>query len=342
MVKYIKILRLISLYYINSRFSRGRYKMFEKFASQFDGKEAIRISGLGPYSLRDTMECGQCFRYEKTERADGVDEYIIVVGDELIRVAQRERGELFFIGMSDEVFESVAVPFFSLERDLDEVRRSVIENTDSEWLKRAADFGSGIAILTQNPWEALVSFIISQNNNIPRIRKIVREISAEYGINLSTKNDYNSCPLKLIEGVLSNESCKTCGRCFTFPSAYDILENPEGLLPSKPGFRYGYILDAAEKVATGKIDLSEIKAKSSYEYTLETLKGIKGVGDKVASCCALFGFSNLEAFPIDVWMKRAIDTYFNGHLDHTALGPYAGIAQQYIFHYIRNENKIES
>ena len=313
--------------------------MFEKFASHFDSKEAIRVSGLGPYSLCDTMECGQCFRYEKIERKDNVDEYIIVVGDELIHVAQKERGELYFIGMSDEVFETVAVPFFSLERDLDEVRKSVIASTDSKWLKSAADFGSGIAILTQNPWEALISFIISQNNNIPRIRKIVREISAEYGTNLSTKNDYNSCPIGMINEKPNDNACKKCGRCYTFPTAESILQNPEGLLPSKPGFRYGYILDAAEKVATNTVSLEEIKAKQSYEYTLEALKTIKGVGDKVASCTALFGFGNLEAFPIDVWMTRAIDTYFDGHLDHAALGPYAGIAQQYIFHYIRNENK---
>ncbi len=313
--------------------------MFEKFASQFDGKDAIRIIGLGPYSLVDTMECGQCFRYEKIERADNVDEYIIVVDNELIHVAQKERGELYFIGMSDEVFKSVAVPFFSLERDLDEVRRSVIDNTDSEWLKSAADFGSGIAILSQSPWEALISFIISQNNNIPRIRKIVREISAEYGINLSIENDYNSCPIGVISEKPNSSACKKCGRCYTFPTAENILQNPEGLLPSKPGFRYGYILDAAEKVASSTVSLEEIKAKASYEYTLEALKTIKGVGDKVASCTALFGFGNLEAYPIDVWMKRAIDAYFDGHLDHTALGPYAGIAQQYIFHYIRNENK---
>ena len=93
-------------------------------------------------------------------------------------------------------------------------------------------------------------------------------------------------------------------------------------------------------MASATVSLEEIKAKSSYEYTLESLKTIKGVGDKVASCTALFGFANLEAFPIDVRMKRAIDTYFDGHLDHAALGPYAGIAQQYIFHYIRNEDKI--
>ena len=313
--------------------------MFEKFETTYDGKNAIKVVGLGRYSLTDTMECGQCFRYEKIEREDDTDEYLTVVGGELIHVAQRERGELYFIGMTDEVFENVAVPYFSLGRDLDAVKKSVIGNTSSEWLKAAADFGAGIAILSQNPWEALLSFIISQNNNIPRIRKIVREISAEYGTNLSIKNDYNSCPLSLINGKPNEDACKKCGRCYTFPTAENILARPDGLLPSKPGFRYAYILDAAEKVVTGKVSLEEITEKSSYKYTLECLKTIKGVGDKVASCTALFGFGNLEAFPIDVWMKRAIDTYFDGHLDHTALGPYAGIAQQYIFHYIRNESK---
>ena len=313
--------------------------MFEIFDCQFDARSAIRVEGLGPYSLPDTMECGQCFRYEKIERADGIDEYLTVVGGELIDVAQVRHGELYFIGMEKETFYEVAVPYFSLDRDLDGIKTSVVDSTDSEWLKAAADFGSGIAILTQDPWEALLSFIISQNNNIPRIRKIVREISAEYGTNLSIKNDYNSCPLSLINEKPNEESCKKCGRCYTFPTAENILARPDGLLPSKPGFRYAYILDAAEKVASGVVSLEKITAEHSYEYTLEALKTIKGVGDKVASCTALFGFSNLEAFPIDVWMKRAIDTYFDGQLDPTTLGPYAGIAQQYIFHYIRNENK---
>ena len=313
--------------------------MFKKFDGQFDGKNAIYVQDLGAYSLADTMECGQCFRYEKVEREDGADEYITVVGNELIRVAQVRPGELIFPEMSESVFNSVAIPYFSLERDLEEVRRSVAEHTDSEWLKEAADFGAGIAILSQDPWETIISFIISQNNNIPRIRKIVREISAEYGCNLSIKNDYNSCPLSLIDGKPNESACKKCGRCYTFPTSENIMENPDGLLPSRPGFRYGYILDAAEKIGSGKVNLEEIKEKNSYEYTLESLKTIKGIGDKVASCAALFGFGNLEAFPIDVWMKRAIDTYFDGKLDHTALGPYAGIAQQYIFHYIRNEEK---
>lgn len=313
--------------------------MFEKFDTVFDGSAAIGARNLGKYSLFDTMECGQCFRYERVPREDEYAEYLTVVGNNVIRVAQKERGELIFPGISDEVFRKVAVPYFALERDLASVKESVVASTDSEWLKNAAEFGEGIAILSQDPWEALISFIISQNNNIPRIRKIVREISAQYGECLSIKYDYNCCPLKLIEGNPTEDICKSCGRCFSFPTAEGILNNPEGLLPSKPGFRYGYILDAAEKIVSGSVDLADVKAHASYEYTLEALKAIKGVGDKVASCTALFGFGNLEAFPIDVWMKRAIDTYFGGNLDHTKLGPYAGIAQQYIFHYIRNENK---
>ena len=313
--------------------------MFDKFRGKFDSEDAIFVTGLGEYSLSDTMECGQCFRYERIERGDGIDEYMTVTRGKLLRIAQTKRGELIFPGMDDETFEAVARPYFSLDTDLEAVKRDITERTESEWLKSAAEFASGIAILKQEPFETLISFIISQNNNIPRIRKIVREISAEYGSRLNLKNDNKTCPLGLINGSPSDDACKKCGRCYSFPDASDILKNPEGLLPSKPGFRYGYILDAAEKVYKNEVSLDDISKKNSYAYTLEQLKSIKGVGDKVASCTALFGFSNLEAFPIDVWMKRAIDTYFDGKLDPTALGPYAGIAQQYIFHYIRNIEK---
>lgn len=132
------------------------------------------------------------------------------------------------------------------------------------------------------------------------------------------------------------EKCAECGICYSFPTPRAVLDYPEGLLPSKPGFRYKYLMDAADKVYSGEVDLEKIEAVASYDHTMEELKRIKGVGDKVASCVALFGLSNLEAFPIDVWMKRAIDEYFDGNLDPQSLGKYAGVAQQYIFHYIRN------
>ena len=308
--------------------------MFSKIKTEVDGIASIKVTGLGRYSLTDTLECGQCFRFEKKIGADKT-EYVGVVKGILVDVIEENTGELIFVGASDEEADKL-IEYFALDRNQAKIREEISALTDSDWLRRAAEYGEGIAILRQDPWEALVSFIISQNNNIPRIKKIVREISAEYGVNLCLQGGADKCPFGVISTTPCQEKCKTCGRCYTFPTARDILDRPEGLLPSKPGFRFSYILDAAEKVASGKCSLEDIKSKNSYLYTMEELTKIKGVGPKVASCTALFGFANLEAFPIDVWMKRAIDTYFDGKLDPEALGRYAGIAQQYIFHYIRN------
>lgn len=308
--------------------------MFDKSITKFNSEDAILIRGLGELNLADTLECGQCFRYERLKDGDG---YLFVSGDALIRVYQKKPGELIFCGIDDDTFERVARPLFSLDRELDSIKNEVKERTDSEWLRRAADSAGGIAILSQAPFEALISFIISQNNNIPRIRKIIKQICAEYGVNLCLQGMKSpKCPLGLVKGTPCEENCRLCGVCYSFPTAEDILSRPEGLLPSRPGFRYKYILDACEKVHSGEVNLLAIANRGEYAYTLDELKKIKGVGDKVASCVALFGFGNLDSFPIDVWMKRAIDTYFDGRLDPASLGRYAGVAQQYIFHYIRN------
>jgi len=311
--------------------------MFHKKTEDIDGRSAIVVSGFGKCDLRDTFECGQAFRYEKIKDADGYVEYMTVVGDTLVTVGQRERGELIFY-LDDETFERVALPYFTLSTDYAKIKDDIIERTDSEWLKNAAEAAEGIVILAQEPWEAVFSFIVSQNNNIPRIRKIIRAISAHYGENLAIKYSLVKCPLGKCDNP--NESfCRECGICYTFPRPEDICRDPEGLLPSRPGFRYKYLVDAAEKISSDEVSLEKIKEAGSYEKTVEELKKIKGVGDKVASCAALFGFGNLEAFPVDVWMKRAIDEYFGGRLDPKSLGKYAGVAQQYIFHYIRNLEK---
>lgn len=312
--------------------------MLTKINVQIDGRDAILVSGLGEYSLADTLECGQVFRFEIKEPSKSlISEYVVTLPDMIVDVGQAAVGELIFFGANENDIDGKIGEFFSLRRDLASIKADVISHTDSEWLKSAAECAGGIAILTQDPWQTLVSFIISQNNNIPRIKKIIKQICIEYGVNLSLHNNpVPICPLGNCSGTPCQEKCEKCGVCYTFPTADDIVARPEGLLPSRPGFRYSYILDAAQKVASGALDLSAIKDKCSYEYTLNALKAVKGVGDKVASCCALFAFGNLEAFPIDVWMRRAIDTYFDGELDPTTLGKYAGIAQQYIFHYIRN------
>ena len=310
--------------------------MFIKKREIWEGRDAIIVSELGDYSLRDTLECGQAFRYELIESREGWTEYMTVIGEELIFVGQRQAGELIFFDITDEVFDSVVVRYFALDVDYGKIREDVTKRCKSEWLARAAHSARGVVILKQDEWEALFSFIVSQNNNIPRIRKIIRELSAAYGVNICLQKGLKKCPLGKISATPCEDLCKNCGSCYSFPKAADVVADPDKMLPSKPGFRYKYLLCAAERVASGETDLSCIAENKSYAYTVEELKKIKGVGDKVASCAALFGFGNLEAFPIDVWMKRAIDTYFDGHLDPAELGEYAGVAQQYIFHYIRN------
>jgi len=310
--------------------------MFNKTRDFLEGRDALVISGLGSLSLADTLECGQAFRYELIKSDDSYAEYMTVVGDEIITVGQRACGELIFYEMSDSTFERVARPYFSLDTDYEAIRKELTSKLSSEWFSRAAECAKGIVILKQDEWEALFSFIISQNNNIPRIRKIIRELSAEYGVNICLQKGIKKCPLGKISATPCEELCKNCGSCYTFPKACDVVKEPKKMLSTKPGFRYKYLLSAAERVATEKTNLSEIASHRSYSYTIESLKEILGVGDKVASCTALFGFGNLDAFPIDVWMKRAIDTYFDGVLDPQSLGQYAGVAQQYIFHYIRN------
>ena len=312
--------------------------MFSKKDECINGRNAVVLEGLGDLSLVDTMECGQCFRYLKLEEKDGYIEYMTVTQGRLIFVGQRKRGELIFYGMSDEDVLEICVPYFSLSVDFAAVKDGIIKGTEHTFLKEAAESASGINILAQDPWETLFSFIVSQNNNIPRIRGIIRKICAEYGENLAVSEELEYCPLARSEGREEKccpERCRECGMCYSFPSAEDILARPEGLLPSHPGFRYRYLCDAAKRVHSREVDLDKIKAMKSYDYTMSQLSKIVGVGDKVASCVALFGFSNFEAFPIDVWMKRAIDTYFDGKLDPKELGEYAGVAQQYIFHYIR-------
>lgn len=334
MIKYYKY--TIILYNNKMQFSRGKVKMFEKKREKIGETDIIRVKVSPSYSISDTFECGQCFRAEKTKDDDGYIEYVTVVGNTILRVGQYEPGEVVIYGLSDEEFEKIALPYLSLDTDYEVIKEKIKSRTDSQWLKQACDAGAGIAILRQDGWEALFSFIISQNNNIPRIKKIIKRICSLYGVNICLQSSVKKCPFNKIDSAPCEEICKDCGACYTFPSPADILKNPELLLLSNPGFRYKYLLDAAEKVYSGEVNLAQIKEKRSYEYTMENLKKIKGVGDKVASCTALFGFENYEAFPIDVWMKRAIDTYFAGSLDYASLGEYAGIAQQYIFHYIRN------
>ena len=183
-------------------------------------------------------------------------------------------------------------------------------------LAEAAQFAPGIRILNQDPWEALCSFIISQNNNIPRIKGIVERLCQTFGDEID-------------DGW------------YTFPTAEKLASlEPEDLQPIRAGFRARYIVDGARKVSSGEINPEKIRVTEINSARSELMK-ITGVGIKVADCTLLFGLHRVEAFPLDVWMKRAMKTLFP-EMSPKDFGEYAGIAQQYIFHYSRMHPEIFS
>ena len=285
------------------------------------GKQALFVTELGNYSLSDTLECGQCFRFDRVE-GEYKTEYFVMANNRPVHVAQEKRGELIFYGASERDYDEYLCYYFSLDVDWTQINEKIKNSHESEIMKKAATLSSGIAILRQNIWETLVSFIISQNNNIPRIKKNIKSVCALYG-----------------EKTKACNGCEDCGGCCTFPTPEALLSNPDLLDSAKLGFRKRYILDAAQKVASGEVDLCEISYPCDFEKAQKILFRICGVGAKVSSCILLFGGGHLGAFPVDVWMKRAIDEYFGGDLDPAVFGEYAGVAQQYIFHYARNIEK---
>ena len=247
------------------------------------------------------FECGQCFRWN--ENTDG--SYSGIVGDKYMTVFRD--GEFIVIANADENdYQTIWKRYFDLNVCYDDIKRELISLDDR--LKCAADSIDGIRILNQNPWETLCSFIISQNNNIPRIKGIVERLCENFGD-------------KIPNG-------------YTFPSAEKIAAlDIDDLAPLKAGFRARYITDAAKKVSSGEVNLESMRDKPIEDCRKELMK-ITGVGEKVAECTLLYGLHRLEAFPIDVWMKKALSTLFSG-VSPENLGQYAGIAQQYIFHYSR-------
>lgn len=267
-------------------------------------KNAIRIKNVKNFDLAQTLDCGQAFRWSVNDKGvwSGVafGKYIELYND---------NGDIIITGSSERDFSDFWSDYFDLPRDYSAVIDSFSSN---ETLRLAASFASGIRILRQEPFEALCSFIISQNNNIPRIKGIISRLCENFGD-----------PVK---------------ETYSFPSAEKLASlSVEDLAPIRSGFRAKYIIDAARKVSSGEIDLDSLK-NLSYDEAQSVLLKIKGVGPKVADCALLYGCGHIEAFPKDVWIKRAINEYFGGEIPECTKGA-AGIAQQYIFYYIREKSK---
>lgn len=270
----------------------------------------VKVFNITDFNLGETFDCGQCFRWDSL--SDG--SFIGVAFNKLLKL-RLENNTLILDGCNEKDFLNIWQNYFDLKLDYRQIR-NYLKSLDCT-LDTITQFAPGIRILNQDPWETLCSFIISQNNNIPRIKGIISKLCSKFGNPINNSSYYS------------------------FPEFERIAcLNKEDLEELKSGFRAPYILDAARKLASGYISLQDIKTMPIEDARCELMK-IKGVGPKVAECTLLYGFHRLEAFPMDVWMKRAMYLLFPEH-DASYFGKYAGIAQQYIFHYSRSHPEIFS
>lgn len=255
------------------------------------------------FTLPATLDCGQAFRWRPLTPTlwEGA------AAGHYLQIEQHPDQTILLTPSSD-----ADLPFwqnyFDLNRDYPAIYEKLRRNPT---LRKALSAAPGIRILRQPPWETLCTFIISANNNIPRIKGIVERLCQGWGDPLPGTG-------------LS-----------TFPGPERLAPlSVEELAPLRAGWRAAYILDAARQVAENRLDLEEIAALPTPEG-LARLQQVKGVGVKVAQCTMLFGFGRLECVPMDVWMKRAMAEFYPGGFPGY-IRPYGGIAQQVLFSYIRS------
>lgn len=269
-------------------------------------RSTLVIKDIKPFSLAQTLDCGQCFRWQENEDKS----FTGVVHNRVVN-AYEENKALVLEGLRKKDVDFF-VEYFDLNRDYKKIQNKLKKLHPV--LKDAASYASGIRILNQEPFEALISFIISQNNNIPRIKGIIDKLCENFGEKIN-------------------------GNYYSFPTSKTLASlKPNDLDIIKAGFRNRYIIDAATWVEEKRIDLESLRVKP-YEEAKEELMQITGVGKKVADCTLLYGLHRLESFPLDVWMKRAMEVLFD-NMDPSLFGDYGGIAQQYIFHYSRMHKEL--
>ncbi len=256
------------------------------------------------FDLRQIAESGQCFRMTMT--AD--DTAVNIAKGRVLRIRQTG-DERFDFDCSEDEFNHVWKDYFDLDTDYGAFIRSIPE--DDLFLGRAAKEGSGIRILRQEPFETLITFIISQRKSIPAIKTSVEKLC-------------RLCGDRIGDGI------------YSFPEAKAVSNlSDRELSDCSLGYRSEYVRQAAESVYRKDTEPEKLKDLSDEEL-FEELTGLRGVGKKVANCVMLFGFYRIGAFPVDVWMERVINEYYDGHFPLERYEGYAGVMQQYMFYYRRN------
>ena len=286
----------------------------------------IKLENVELFDVSKVFDCGQCFRFDRVYSSRHENEFAGCAHGKYISVAQ-DADTIYIYNVTAREYYDVFEKYLALDRDYSAINADILSLSDNPTLKDAVSTSSGIRILKQDEWEAICSFIISQNNNIPRIKKIIASLSQRCGRKLD---------ISLMEGHIAESHMENEGNFYSFPTADEILPlGVDGLFALKTGFRAKYIFDAAERMASGELNIDCLTNSASTEEASSHLCSVKGIGPKVAACALLFGFSRLDAFPVDVWIKKVMAKYFDENFNPSALGQYAGVAQQYLFYYER-------
>ncbi len=277
----------------------------------YEHGDKITVEDIDSFDIEQILECGQCFRFNKLDSK----EYIIIARGKVLHIEQKDDKVDFYPCTKDD-FENIWIKYFELDRDYMEIKEILSKD---DVLKKAVAFAPGIRILKQDPWECLISFIISQNNRIPMIKQVIKNISEKYG--------------------------EKTGDYFLFPTLEQLKKaSTEDLMSCKTGFRAKYIMDGVKNVSEKTVDFKELENLPTFEVRQKLMK-IKGVGEKVSDCVMLFSMDRKEVFPTDVWVKRVMEYFYFDEKDtkikeihsfaEEKFGEYAGFAQQYLFHYAR-------
>ena len=272
------------------------------------------------FNSEHIFECGQCFRWNKQENGS----YIGVIKDSVIEVIEKE-DEVIFRGVSNRDLKDIVIEYFNLDVDYTKLKEEL--SSIDGFLKTSIEYGNGIRILKQDIFETIISFIISANNNIPRIKKIIENISRVYGKEI----EYNG---KIY---------------YLFPTAEELSRaSVEDLRGLGLGFRDKRVHTTTKMILKKEFDIKTLVDIKDTEVIREELLKLDGVGPKVADCILLFAFNRYEVFPIDVWVRRVMnDLYIKNkqeskvskveikNLAKEKYGDLAGIAQQYLFYWKR-------
>ena len=291
------------------------YKKIESF------NEGIIIKAVKNFELDHIFECGQCFRWNKEPNGN----YIGVAYGKVIEI-EKKNDEVIIYNINEEEFNKLWCDYFDLKRDYTVIKKKFQKDP---LLKKSVDFGHGIRLLQQEPFELTISFIISSNNRIPMIKRAINNLSEKWGKSIEYKGKtYYAFPTIADLENVSIEDIATCGL----------------------GFRSKYVKDTVHRIYTGEVSLETIKSEED-DICHEELKKLNGIGPKVSDCIMLFSMQKYSAFPVDVWVKRAMQFFYLApdvslpkirEFARDKFGNLAGFAQQYLFYYARENNiKIE-